>query len=115
MIYKAWVMCDRFDKNYHATDLLSDVLGNGNSSRFYQKLIKDRKLFSELDAYVTGSLDPGMFVVAGKLSAGVSLEEADAAISQEISLLHTALIDPIELQKVKIKLKHIWYIRGSMC
>jgi zinc protease len=112
MIYKAWVMCDRFDNNYHATDLLSDVLSNGNSSRFYQNLIKDKKLFSELDAYITGSFDQGMFVVSGKPSAGVSLEEADAAINHEISSLHTTLIDPIELQKVKNKIEaHLVYSR----
>jgi len=64
-IYKVWHMCARTDAEYHTTDLISDVLGNGNSSRFYQTLIKDEKLFSELDAFIMGSFDKGMFVVSG--------------------------------------------------
>lgn len=105
MIYKAWVMCPRRHADYHATDLLSDVLGNGNSSRFYQHLVKGRKLFSELDAYITGNFDAGMFVVSGKPAPGVSLLDADAAIAKEIETLQNEPVDLTELQKVKNKVE----------
>lgn len=105
MIYKAWVMCPRSHPDYHAADLLSDVLGNGNSSRFYQNLVKGQKLFSELDAYITGNFDAGMFVVSGKPAPGVSLEDADAAIRKEIETLQNKLVDLAELQKVKNKVE----------
>jgi len=100
-IYKVWHMCGRMDAEYHTTDLISDVLGNGNSSRFYQKLVKEEKLFSELDAYIMGSFDKGMFVVSGKPAAGIGLDKAEAAINREISALTNQAPAESELQKVK--------------
>ncbi|MCF8365042.1 MAG: insulinase family protein [Bacteroidales bacterium] len=104
-IYKVWHMCARNDPEYHTTDLISDVLGNGNSSRFYQNLIKDEKLFTELDAFIMGSFDKGMFVVSGKPAKGVSLEEAEKAIDRQISAIAATLPDAQELQKVKNKIE----------
>jgi zinc protease len=80
-------------------------MGNGNSSRFYQHLVKGRKLFSELDAYITGNFDAGMFVVSGKPAPGVSLQDADAAIAKEIETLQNEPVDLTELQKVKNKVE----------
>jgi len=47
-IYMAYHMTDRLDPMYYATDLVSDVLSNGNSSRMYQNLVQKEKLFTEL-------------------------------------------------------------------
>ena len=70
-IYKAYHMCSRYDKEYYTIDLISDVLSQGNSSRLHNTLIKNKKLFSDLHAYVMGDFDKGLFVVSGKLSKGV--------------------------------------------
>ena len=102
-IYKAYHMCARRDKAYYATDLLSDVLSQGNSSRLHKSLIKDKKLFGDLHAYVMGDMDEGLFVISGKLADGVTMEEADEAIKTEIDKLKTELVTPNELTKVKNK------------
>jgi predicted Zn-dependent peptidase len=104
-IYKCWHMCSRNDEAYHATDLLSDLLGNGQSSRLYYQLIKNKKQFSEINAFIMGSRDEGLLVVSGKPAKGVSLEDADAAINAEIEKLRTSPIDETELQKVKNKIE----------
>lgn len=104
-IYKVWTMCGRSDPEYHATDLISDVLGNGNSSRFYQTLIKDEKLFTGLDAYIMGSFDRGMLVVSGKPARGISLEQAEEAINRQIAKIATTPPAVDELQKVKNKIE----------
>jgi predicted Zn-dependent peptidase len=104
-IYKAWHMCGRMDAAYHPTDLLSDILSNGNSSRLYNELVKNKKLFSDLNAYILGSSDEGLFVVSGKLVKGVKLEDADAAIIEELDKMKTGEIDERELQKVKNKIE----------
>ncbi len=104
-IYKAWHMCDRLDADYYTTDLLSDILGNGNSSRLYQHLIKDHKLFSEVNAYITGSFDQGLFVVSGKPVPGISLEEAEKAIDAQVEAIRDTLIRKHELQKVQNKVE----------
>jgi zinc protease len=104
-IYKVWNMCARTDPEYHATDLISDVLGNGNSSRFYQQLVKGEKLFSELDAFIMGSFDKGMFVVSGRPVTGVTLESAEQAIDKQITEIITTAPGADELQKVKNKIE----------
>ena len=100
-LYKAWHMPARLDPRYHAVDLLSDVLGRGKSSRLHQRLVKDLQLFNNISASVTGSLDPGLLVVSGKLNAGISLPEADRAVEAVVAELLRDDVPEPELQKVK--------------
>ena len=105
MIYKAYHMDSRTGDKYHATDLISDILSNGESSRLYRKLVQEKQLFIELDAYIMGSFDPGLFIIAGKLNTGVSMEEAENAINNELELLKKEGVAKDELQKVKNKVE----------
>jgi zinc protease len=102
-IYKVFHMVGRTNKRYTAQDLLSDVLGRGSSSRLFQKLVKENELFTDVNAYVTGSLDPGLFVFSGKLKTGVSLDNADSALQAEIASICQHGITDTELEKVKNK------------
>ncbi|RZK48279.1 MAG: insulinase family protein [Pedobacter sp.] len=106
-IYIAFKMCNRSSVDYQAFDLMSDILSQGNSSRLYTRLLKERKLFSDIHAYITSSLDDGLFVVEGKLVNGVSMELAEQAIWDELNLLVNGLVDPHELEKVKNKSESI--------
>jgi zinc protease len=102
-IYKAYHMPARIDENYYTLDLVSDILSSGRSSRLYDALIKNKKLFTELNAYVTANIDPGLFVIEGKLMKGVSMSTADVAIEEELEKLNTQGVTKHELQKVKNK------------
>lgn len=104
-IYKAFHMPSRNDENYFAVDLISDILSRGNSSRLFRKLLKEQKLFSEINAYLTGSLDAGLFVVEGKPLPGVSMEIAEASIWHELEQLKADLVPVDELTKVKNKIE----------
>lgn len=104
-IYKAYHMCSRYDKEYYATDLISDILSRGNSSRLHNSLIKEKKMFSDLHAYVMGDFDKGLFIVSGKLSSGVTMEDADKAIIEELNKMKMQLVTVEELQKVKNKME----------
>jgi len=104
-IYKAFHMPSRNDENYFTVDLISDILSRGNSSRLFRKLLKEQKLFSEINAYLTGSLDTGLFVVEGKPLPGVSMEIAEASIWHELEQLKTDLVHDDELTKVKNKIE----------
>ena len=105
-IYKAWVMCDRWSADYYAYDIISDILSNGHSSRMYRHLVQERGLFTEINAYITGELDEGLFVVSGRLCDGVGFEEAEAAITQEIQQLQSIPVDSHELEKVANKFEN---------
>jgi zinc protease len=100
-LYKAYHMPAKTDERYYAVDLMSDILGRGKSSRLYKKLVKEEGVFSSLAAYVTGSVDPGLLVISGQVSAGISLENADLAVQQVIKELQAEEVANKELEKVK--------------
>jgi len=101
VIYKAWKMPARTDKDYYATNLLSDVLGLGESSRLQHALKKETKLFTDVAAYITGSIDTGMFIITGKLAEDVTYEQAEKGIQQELDKIRTTVISDTELTRVK--------------
>jgi len=102
-LYKCYPMAARTEKGYYVADLITEVLGGGASSRLHQALIKEKKLFSQIECYHTGSNDPGLVVIEGKLIKGVSLEAADAAVEEELEKLKSAMITEKELTKIKNK------------
>lgn len=104
-IYKVYHMPGKLDNGYHTADLLSDVMGRGKSSRLYQRLIKETKLLSNFNTYITGSIDPGLLVIHGRLNDEASFEAVEAEISRAIENLQTSKVDQKELDKVKNQAK----------
>lgn len=102
-LYMSFPMCGRLDSDYYAFDMLSDVLCNGKSSRLVQQLMHKRQIFSAIDAFIQGSEDPGLLQISGKPVPGVSLEEAEEAVFEELGNLCVSPIDDQELEKVKNK------------
>ena len=100
-LYKAYHMPARLDPRYHAVDLMADLLGRGKSSRLHQRLVKELELFNNVSSSLTGALDPGLFVISGKLNAGVSIEDADRAVEAVVAELLQADVPAAELDKVK--------------
>jgi predicted Zn-dependent peptidase len=104
-LYLAFHAPARYEEDYYAVDLLSDVLSNGQSSRLYRNLLKEKGLVTTIDCYITGSIDPGLFIVEAKPADGVKLEEVEQAIWEEINILKNNPIDDWELQKLKNKIE----------
>ena len=102
-LYMAFHMCGRDEADYYAFDILSDILSNGRSSRLTRRLVLERKVFSNIDAYISGSRDAGLLNISGRPAAGIPLEEAEAAVWEELDRLKGELIAPKELEKVKNK------------
>jgi predicted Zn-dependent peptidase len=104
-VYIAFQMGPRLDDSYYTAELISDILSRGNSSRLYRNLVKEKQLFSEVHAYMTGSIDRGIFAFEGKPLENVSIEMAEAAIWEELERLKTELTPPDELTKVQNKIE----------
>ena len=83
--------------------VISDILAGGTSARLFRSLVKEKKLFSAVNAYITGDLDPGMFVLNGQILPSVSLAKAEEAIWSELERLKTEPVGEYELEKVKNK------------
>lgn len=106
-LYKCWHGYARTDKQFYPMDLITDILGSGNSSRLYQSLVKEKKLFSSISCYHTGSIDPGLVVIEGKLVNGVSIEEGDNAVEALLTEIKSQKLAPDELQKVKNRVESL--------
>ncbi len=104
-LFIAFHMPERNHPDYFAVDLLSDVLSNGRSARFYRRLLKEQKLFNQIDAYITGHFEPGLLIIEGKPAEGVSIETAEEAIWKELEELKRKPIAETELQKLKNKIE----------
>jgi len=100
-IYKAYHICARTDKEFYATDLLSEVLSHGNSAPLYIELVKNKKLFTDIGAYLSGDIDKGLFVISGKLVKGVSMEQAEQGIQDEINKIKKEKVAENILTKAK--------------
>lgn len=104
-LYKTWHIPGRLTAPYYAADLITEIMGNGFASRLYQRLVKEDQLFSNISCYHTGSLDPGLLVVEGKVREGKTLEEANTAVEREINKLVAEGVTEEELQKAKNKIE----------
>ncbi|MDX9942695.1 MAG: pitrilysin family protein [Bacteroidales bacterium] len=102
-IFMAFPCYGRGEDEFYAADLLSDILSNGSSSRLVQRLVKGRRMFSEVNAYLTGNLDRGLFIVTGKLHEDTGMKDAEQAFQEELEALRKEKIGERELQKVKNK------------
>lgn len=104
-LYKCWHICGRLDPRYYTTDLITEILGSGASSRLYEKLVKEKQLFSHISCSHTGSVDPGLLVIEGKLIRGISIEEGEKAVMEEVEKMKQENVTEIELEKVKNKVE----------
>jgi zinc protease len=103
VIYKAWPACPRAGSEFSTLDLLTDILAGGESGRLYSSLVRERKLFSDINAYMTGETEPGLLILSGKLSDGVSFKSAEEAISEVIEDISTNPVPEKEINKVRNK------------
>jgi len=106
-IYIAYHICNRLHNDYPKMDLISDILSNGASSRLEQKLMKEKQLFSDINAYLSGDKDPGLFIVSGKLLPGIDYKTAEESILEQLEILKNELVGDRELQKSKNKIESL--------
>lgn len=104
-IYKAFHMCGRNIHDFHTIDIISDILSNGKSSRLYTNLVQEKRLFSDLNAFLTGEIDPGLFTITGKLMKGVAMETAEKELEAELLKIQQEPVPEKELDKVKNKIE----------
>lgn len=99
----AYHMGDRLSADFCTGDLVSDLLSGGDSSRLYQHLVKEQRLFASVNAYISGDVNPGLFILTGQLLPETTEEEAVEAFHRELEALKTSPATPYELEKVKNK------------
>jgi zinc protease len=102
-LYKIWHTGPRNSADFYTLDLITDLLAGGESGRLYTKLVRERKLFSEINAYLTADIDPGLIIVQGKLMKGIDIQHAEESINDVINDLQKENEIGVEMEKVKNK------------
>jgi predicted Zn-dependent peptidase len=102
-LYKAWHVGSRNSPDFYTLDLITDLLAGGESGRLYTKLVREQKLFSEINAYLTSDIDPGLIIIQGKLMKGVDIQHAEEAVNEVILSLENRNGIESEMEKVKNK------------
>jgi zinc protease len=77
MLLKGWKMCGRLAPEFYAFDLLSDMLGSGKSSFLHQEFVEKQHLFTDIEAFITATYDPGIFMISARPAEGVTLQKAN--------------------------------------
>jgi predicted Zn-dependent peptidase len=96
-------MASRTSRKFHISDVISDLLSNGNSSRLYTRLVQQQRLCTSVNAYITGDQDPGLFVITGHVAQGHTPAEVEEALLAELEELKSVPVSDYELEKVKNK------------
>ncbi len=105
VIIKAYPIARRTDQKYYVADVITEVLSGGQSSRLYQRLVKEQNIFSQIDCYHTSSVEKGLLVIEGKILPHITPEDADQAIQIELEEIKNEVVSDIELEKVKNKIE----------
>jgi predicted Zn-dependent peptidase len=84
-----------------ALSALGQIFGGGESSRLYQKLVKEKELCSGISSGSGGRMGPATFTITCSVRPGKSIEEAEALISEEVAKLHAAPVTEQELKRVR--------------
>lgn len=100
-LYKAFHMAGRFEEDFYAADLMSDILSRGNSSRLYRTLVQQKEIFTSISSFTMGSIDPGLIVISGRVKDGINLVDAEHEVNLILDDIRNNGVGEQELQKVK--------------
>lgn len=100
VIYKAYHAYHRTHPDYYALDVITEILGTGDSSRLYEHLVDELGLCTEVDAYLSGTDEQNLLIIEAKPEDGVTLYQLDVAIQTVLKELQEKLVPERELEKV---------------
>jgi predicted Zn-dependent peptidase len=104
-LYMAWPIQGRMHPSYNAMDIITEILGGGASSRLHVQLVKEQQIFSAINCYHFGSIDPALLVIEGKLVEGITMQQAQDAVHKVVENFCTNTLEENELQKTKNRME----------
>ena len=84
-----------------ALDLLAAILSRGQSSRLFQRLVKDERAALNVFVYLDSRVGPGLLVVQAIPNQGVELARIEALVWEELEKVKTGGVTARELEKAK--------------
>jgi predicted Zn-dependent peptidase len=98
-------------KDDYVFDIISNILSEGRTSRFYKKLVLDKKMCLSIDAFNNAQKDVGFFGVYATPQAPYTTADVEQAVYEELDLLKKEPVTDLELQRAKNNLE-VGFLRG---
>jgi len=81
--------------------VLADILGTGQSSRFYQHLVKEKQLAVSIDVQPDARIGPSLLYIEATPRPGVKPEDLEKAIYDEIEAVQKDGVTTQEIEKAR--------------
>lgn len=101
-VYNMFHIPPHKERNYYIADILTDILTSGRNAKLTQRLVRERQVATQINAFSWAMHDPGVLSIDGFVAQGTSPEEYQAALREELDALQNLTQD--ELRRVQRKL-----------
>ncbi|MGB0680401.1 MAG: M16 family metallopeptidase, partial [Polyangiales bacterium] len=92
-------------RDHYALELLAMILGDGESSRLYQDLVKKREICQEISVGTDDRRGPDLFSVWAILASGKSVKDARQRVDASIRNVQEQGVSARELEKAKNRVR----------
>ncbi len=112
-VIQAYHMPAQGTDDYYAIDMLTTLLSDGQSSRFYKEIVDKQQKAVQVTAIPLAGEDPGLFIALGIANMGIEAEDLEKSMDVEIDKVQKELISEREFQKVRNQLENDFILGNS--
>ncbi len=97
----AWHVPGAYTKDDDALQVLATVLSSGRSSRFYENVVRQQQMTSNVSSFTSGTRGPSLFQVIATALPNKTIADLEKAIDAEIDKVKTGPIQDWEIEKAR--------------
>jgi zinc protease len=101
----AYSIPDSSNADTRALSVGASILGQGESSRLYQKLVKEKELASSIQCREDARAGPSAFEIVAMVRPGKDPKEVESLISEEIAKFISSPVSEAELAKARVGIR----------
>ncbi len=102
-VYKMYHVPAHSDRKYYITDIITDLLSNGKSSRLFQQMVIQKQVTPQVNAFSWGMHHPGAISIDGRVAQTKTIDIYEEALQEALDSLQALTED--ELNRIKNKLE----------
>ncbi|CAN5228583.1 pitrilysin family protein [soil metagenome] len=112
-IFQGYRMPAQGTEDYYALDMLNNILSGGESSRLNKELVDRQEKALQVASFPYAMENGGLFIMLGITNMGVSIEDLESSINEEIEKVKTELVSEQEFIKVKNQIENDFISENS--
>jgi zinc protease len=112
-VLQAYHMPAQGTEDYYAINMLTTLLSDGESSRFYKEIVDNQQKALQVAAIPLAAEDPGLFIALGIANMGVEPEDLEESMNVEVDKVKRELITEREFQKVRNQIENDFVLGNS--